>query len=110
MAVPLAHLYEQVQEVLKGCDLEIMYFKEDYLLAREAPGGVPFAKLVTVEVLVDSTRATNEATSLSVVVKNEELPLQSNNHCYQLYQKINQAIFAHKDWDLIRSSVSDPAA
>jgi hypothetical protein len=109
VAVPLSHLYEQVKDVLKSCELEILYFKEDYLMARETPGNVPFAKLVTVEVLVDSTRATSETTSLNVVVKNEELPLQTDNHCFQVYQRVNRAISDNKGWSLVRSVVSNTA-
>jgi hypothetical protein len=74
-------------------------------MARETPGNVPFSKLVTVEVLVDSTRATSETTNLSVVVKNEELPLQTNNHCFQVYQRVNQAISDNKGWSLVHSTV-----
>lgn len=109
VAVPLSHLYEQVKAVLKSCDLEILYFKEDYLMAREAPGNVSFAKLVTVEVLVDSTRVTSDEASLSVVVKNEELPLQADNHCFQIYQKVNKAIADNKGWNLVRSTVMTAA-
>jgi hypothetical protein len=106
VAVPLAQLYQQVTDVLKGCNLEIIYFKEDYLMAREAPGNVPFARLVIVEVLVDSTRATQDSTTLTVVVKNEELALQTQNHCYGVYQKVNKAISDNKGWNLIRSTTN----
>jgi hypothetical protein len=109
VAVPLSHLYEQVKDVLKSCELEILYFKEDYLMAREAPGKVSFAKLVTVEVLVDITRATTETTSFNVVVKNEELPLQANNHCFQIYQRVSQAICDNKGWSLVRSNMTNIA-
>jgi hypothetical protein len=108
--IPLSHLYDQVTDVLKACNLEILYFKDDYLMARETPGKVPFAKLVTVEVLVDNTRATPEKTNLNVVVKNEELPLQTDNHCYQVYQQLNRAIIDNKGWNLSNSSVIDAAA
>jgi hypothetical protein len=103
VAVPLSQFYEQVKEVLKDCHFEILYFKEDYVIARETPGNIPFSRLVTVEVLVDSTRATQEMTHFNVVVKNEELPLQANNHCYQMYEKLNQAIIENKGWNLIKS-------
>jgi hypothetical protein len=106
VAVPFSRLYEQVKDVLKACELEILYFKEDYLMARETPGNVPFSKLVTVEVLVDSTRATSETANLSVVVKNEELPLQTDNHCFQVYQKINKAIAENTGWSLVRSTLT----
>jgi hypothetical protein len=108
--LPLANLYDQITDVLKSCSLEILYLKEDYLMAREAPGKVPYSKLVTVEVLVDNTRATQEKTNLNVVVKNEELPLQADNHCFQVYDRLNQAIIGHKGWNLTQSSVMDAEA
>lgn len=104
VAVPLSQFYEQVKTVLKACHFEILYFKEDYVIARESPGSIPFSRLVTVEILVDSTRATQDATHLNVVVKNEELPLQADNHCYQMYEKLNQAIADNKGWNLIKST------
>jgi hypothetical protein len=60
-------------------------------------------------VLVDSTRATKEVTSLNVVVKNEELALQANNHCHEIYQKVAQAINDNKGWNLLRSAESNIA-
>lgn len=107
VAVPLSQFYEQVKEVLKACNFEVLYFKEDFVIAREMPGNIPFSRLVTVEILVDSTRATQETTHLNVVVKNEELPLQANNHCYQMYEKLNQAIADNKGWNLIKSTLEN---
>jgi hypothetical protein len=94
VAVPLSQFYEQVKAVLETCHFEVLYFKEDFIVARELPGNVPF---------VDSTRATPDITRLNVVVKNEELPLQANNHCYQMYEKLNQAITDNQGWNLIKS-------
>lgn len=107
VAVPLSQFYEQVKEVLRACSFEVLYFKEDFVIAREMPGNIPFSRLVTVEILVDSTRATQETTHLNVVVKNEELPLQANNHCYQMYEKLNQAIADNKGWNLIKSTLEN---
>jgi hypothetical protein len=72
---------------------------------------VPLAQLYqqvtdVLKVLVDSTRATQETTTLTMVVKNEELPLQTQNHCYGIYQKVNKAIADNKGWNLIRSTPS----
>ncbi len=103
VAAPLGRLYEQVTDLLKSCNFEVLHLTDDYLIARETPGKVPFPKLVTVEVLVDNTRATKEGTQLNFVVKNEELPLKSNNHCYQVYQRLNQAISDNKGWNLVES-------
>lgn len=107
VAVPLSQFYEQVKEVLKVCSFEVLYFKEDFVVAREMPGNIPFSRLVTVEIFVDSTRATQDITHLNVVVKNEELPLQANNHCYQMYEKLNQAIADNKGWNLIKSTLEN---
>jgi hypothetical protein len=73
------------------------------MMARENPGGVPFPKLVTVEVLIDRTKATAEEVSMKCVIKNEELPLQSDNHCFQMFEKINAAMTGSSQWKLIET-------
>ncbi len=74
-------------------------------MARETPGEVPFTKLVTVEILIDNTTASGEETNLNFVVKNEELPLQANNHCYQMYNRVSQALENNDSWELVESVV-----
>lgn len=106
VAVALETLYQTITEILKSCSLEVLIFREDYVMAREQPGQVPFTKLATVEVLVDSTRSTMHAADFELVVKNEELPLQSNNHCSQVYQEILKQSAAHQGWRLL--TCSDP--
>ena len=73
------------------------------MMAQEAPGQVPFAQLVTVEVLIDHTIATETETQVHFVVKNEELPLQRNNHCQQMFDLVCQAIAEDQHWQLIES-------
>ncbi len=106
VAVALADLYPNITEILKSCNLEVLIFREDYLMAREKPGQVPFTKLVTIEVLVDSTRSTMHAADFELVAKNEELPLKSTNHCNQVYQSFLQQSAANSGWRLL--SCSDP--
>ncbi len=101
VASSLSDCLIQLKAVLESCNLEVLFSKEDCVIAREAPGQVPFAKLVTIEVLVDSTRATNNGTSLDVVVKNEELPLQTNNHCAQIFEQLSQALNQHSGWQVV---------
>lgn len=101
VALSLSNCLTQLKAVLESCDLEALFSKEDCIIAREKPGKVPFAKLVTIEVLVDSTRATSNVTNMDVVVKNEELPLQSNNHCFQIFDQFSQAINQHSGWQVI---------
>jgi hypothetical protein len=83
--------------------LEIQYYTSDYILAREIPGNVPYSKLVTVEALIDKSTATESETRMSIVTKNEELPLQLDNHCRQMFEFIKQAIERSRHWHLIES-------
>lgn len=67
------------------------------MMAKERPGLVSFSKLATVEVLIGSTDETelvtqHSAATVNLVVKNEELPLQVNNHCHKVFQQVNQAL------------------
>jgi hypothetical protein len=93
----------QVKQLLESCLMETIYEIDDYVMAREIPGQVSYAKLVTAEVLIDITNATKDAMTLSFVVKNEELPLNSNNHCHQMFDRLRVAIEQNKGWQTINS-------
>jgi hypothetical protein len=92
-----------LDRVLEACQLEPIYELKDYVMAREIPGRVPFSKLVTVEVLIDVTNGTADSVTLSFVVKNEELPLNSNNHCRQIFDLLRLALQEHYRWEPIDS-------
>jgi hypothetical protein len=91
--------------------METMYETDDYLMAREIPGQVIFTKLVTAEVSIDITNTTPAGVSLSFLVKNEELPLNPNNHCRQVFDLLRVAIDHNYDWEPIDSlrSIAAPA-
>ena len=91
-------LREPLRKLVESCGMESIYEIEDYMMAREIPGQVPFSKLVTIEVLIDVTNATESSVSLSFVIKNEELPLNQNNHCRQVFELLRVAIAQHDDW------------
>jgi hypothetical protein len=92
-----------LKKLLENCQLETIYDLEDYIMAREIPGRVSFTKLVTAEVLINTTNATQNAVTLSFVVKNEELPLSTNNHCRQMFDLLRVALEQHADWQPINS-------
>jgi len=71
------------------------------MMAREIPNRVPFPKLVTTEVLIDRTTATPEAIRMNLVMKNEELPLQTDNHCRQMFDLLQQALVEYSQWQLL---------
>jgi hypothetical protein len=103
VSVPIEHLQALLIELLQDCDLDVQYYTADYIMAREIPGNVSFSKLVSVEVLIDKSTATETETRLSIVIKNEELPLQLNNHCRQIFDFVKQAIEHSRHWHLIQS-------
>jgi hypothetical protein len=92
-----------LKKLLAACRMEIIYEVADYLMAREIPGGVTFAKLVRVEVLIDVSITNPDAVKLSFVVKNEELPLNANNHCRQVFDLLRMTIARYYNWQPINT-------
>lgn len=103
VSISIDHLQPLLVELLQDCNLDVQYYTTDYIMAREIPGTVSFSKMVTVEVLIDKSTATETETRMSIVVKNEELPLQIDNHCRQTFEYIKQAIENSRHWHLIES-------
>jgi hypothetical protein len=103
IAASVSSLQQKLGEILESCNFNIVYQTGDYLMARETPGQVAYHQLVTVEVLVDKSTATEQLVQMQLVIKNEELPLQVDNHCSQVYQQVNQAIMTAHQWKLIEA-------
>jgi hypothetical protein len=103
VAVSLDDLQQSLIEVLQSCNFDIIYDTGDYLMAREIPGRVAFAKLVTVEVLIDKSTATAQEVRMNFVIKNEELPLQVDNHCRQMFDMVQEAVAENRHWQLVES-------
>jgi hypothetical protein len=101
------HVRTPLHTLLAACGLEPIYDLDDYLMAREIPGRVSFTRLVTVEVLIDVTNATDAAVKLSFVLKNEELPLKSNNHCRQIFDLLRSTIAHDERWQPLNSLQSN---
>ncbi|NES72967.1 MAG: hypothetical protein F6K24_51115 [Okeania sp. SIO2D1] len=101
LSVSLDVLAKNLVDVLKVCNFEIIYQGPDYLMGREHPGKVSFSQLVTVEALIDKTQATEEQVGVKFVVKNEELPLQQQNHCKQMFEHLREEIANSNSWRLL---------
>lgn len=106
VAVSLDRLRQLLTDILHSCSMDVIYSSEDYLVARELPGHVSYAKLVTVEVLIERFATRDTEFRMNFVVKNEELPLHSNNHCRQVFNSVNQAVTDNHQWKLIESAAS----
>lgn len=103
VAISVNNLPRVLNETLESCNLDIIYDTGDYMMAREVPGQVSFPKLVTVEVLIDKTTATDEEIRMNFVIKNEELPLQVDNHCRQMFNQVSRAVSDNQHWKLIET-------
>jgi hypothetical protein len=103
LAIPIAQLHDAIDRVLKSCNFNVLHNTADYVMAKEIPGGVPFAKLVIVELLIDRSTATDEAVSFKCVVKNEELPLQVNNHCHTISDQVTKAFCETELWKVLET-------
>lgn len=88
--------------------MDVMYETDDYVMAREIPGQVPFTKLVTSEVSIDVSGTDSDLVKLSFLVKNEELPLNNNNHCRQLFDLLRVAVAHNYDWESIDQLTQAP--
>lgn len=99
----MSNLQQLLIEILESCNLDIIYDTGDYMMAREVPGNVSFSKLVTVEVLIDKTSATDREIRMNFVIKNEELPLHVDNHCHQMFKMVSQAVADSQHWQLIEA-------
>lgn len=104
-AVEIERLRQLLSEILQSCHLDVMYDKNDYMMAREHPGRVSLSKLVTVEVFIDNT-ATQTTTRMDLVMRNEELSLQVNNHCRQMFDLVKQSLSDYRDWQLVENVAS----
>ncbi len=100
-AIPADNLHQGLLQLLESCQLDIIHDTGDYVMAREAPNGKPFAKLVTVEGLIDKTGATKDSISIEVVVKNEELPIHNDNHCSRMRDTVRGAMENSGIWTIV---------
>jgi hypothetical protein len=106
VAAPIDTLRASLVELLNSLGFDIIYQTEDYVMGRERPGKVSFSQLVVVEVLIDRTTVTGEEVQMSFVIKNEELPLQIDNHCRQVFNIFGQAMADNQHWRLIETIAS----
>jgi hypothetical protein len=88
----LTHIRQRLADTLASCDLNLIYENEEYLVAKEKPGEVKPAQLATVEVLINPPTVAEPSTRVDLIVQNQELPLRKDNHCYQIFELVHQAI------------------
>ena len=83
---------QSLVSALEACDLNLVYQDPVCIVAKERPGQVAFAQLATIEVLISPPTLESGGSKIDLVVKNEELPLRTQNHCHEVFVQVNQAI------------------
>lgn len=106
VAVSISDLPGFLRELLTACNFEVIYETDEYMMGREIPGKIAFNKLVTVEVLIDRTTATDQQICMKFVLKNEELPLQVDNHCRKVFDQVNDAVSQSSHWNVLESAAT----
>jgi hypothetical protein len=104
VAVPIDRLRQLLYDVFESCGCEVIYDTGDYMMAREIPGRISYTKLVKAEVIIHRPSDENQDIRMKVEMKNEELPLQYENHCRQMFDYIWQAITQNRQWQVVEST------
>ncbi|QQE66941.1 hypothetical protein GFS31_36460 [Leptolyngbya sp. BL0902] len=90
----IPNLGDSIVKTLEDCGLSMVYANKDYFVAKEKPGQVALAQLTTIEVMINQPTSMAQTARVNLVVKNEELPLQRNNHCQRVFEAVSRAIGA----------------
>ncbi|HBW56701.1 MAG TPA: hypothetical protein DEF27_02415 [Oscillatoriales bacterium UBA8482] len=101
--VSLEDLRPMMIDILESCNLEITYETPSSIIARENIGQVSVSQLVIGEVVFDTATAMIDETKMTVFIKNESLPLQSHNHCREIFEQVSQLIIDNRHWVLLES-------
>ncbi|WRH68599.1 MAG: hypothetical protein RSE13_10775 [Planktothrix sp. GU0601_MAG3] len=101
--VGLEDLRPMMIDILESCNLEITYQTPSSIIARENIGQVSVNQLVIAEIVFDTATSMIDETKMTVFIKNESLPLQSHNHCREIFEQISQLIIDNRRWVLLES-------
>lgn len=88
-----------LKTTLEACDLTLTYETGGYIMAKEKPGKVSFPKLVELEILFDRNKKQKGKMQVDFVAKNEELPLQIDNHCFSIFTQLQDALKEQQLWE-----------
>jgi len=106
VSFPISQLQQLLIHILEQCRLDVIHCTNDYIIGREHPGKVTYNKLVFVEIFISQSLDRGNEINLRVVVKNEELPLQADNHCYEVFNTINETFLSNREWQFIEQVIS----
>ncbi|BAW96452.1 hypothetical protein NIES970_13800 [[Synechococcus] sp. NIES-970] len=105
VGLSVAEMIASLKDIIQECDLDLTYETGGYIMAKEKPGNITFTKLVQLEVLFDRNKLLDGRLQVDFVAKNEELPLQTDNHCRTVFEAIQRTVSAQQPWQLEADSI-----
>ena len=91
------HAYQTACNLLKQSGFRLLHESQDYIMGTEKPGRVKFSLLTTAEILIEVPH-NHSSLTLEMLVKNEELPLNANNHCKQVFDHLQSVFLECCEW------------
>lgn len=86
---------KRIHDVLVGVfdieNFDLIHDSPNYWVVRELPGRVSFDRLVTIEFMLDSG-ATGDRVQVTCIAENDELSLQRENHCRQVFAGVESVL------------------
>jgi hypothetical protein len=98
---PRPDLPQIIAELLSEQGLMVTYKTDDYVMAQESAGKIPFNKLAKVEVLIHKSDMQIDRIKLTCVTKNGELQLQTLNYCQSVSDKLLSAFRTSTKWQFL---------
>jgi hypothetical protein len=92
------HAHQTACDLLKISGFRLLHESPDYVMGSEKPGAVKFSLLTTAEILIDIP-LDHSSLTLEMLVKNEELPLKLNNHCKQVFDRLQHVFLESGEWN-----------
>jgi hypothetical protein len=101
------NLQPVVLGILEECNLEVSYNTGNYIMARERRGEVSFSQLAIAEVTFNLASITGNTIRIDLIVKNEALPSQKDNHCRQVFDLFIYWAMETEYWQVIESMIPE---
>lgn len=90
--VSTQQIYSIMTEIFDSCQLQIEFQSNDYIMAKEIKNKIYYSHLVKVDVMINLFNINQNSTTINLIVQNEELALNKDNHAREKLEEIQQTI------------------
>ncbi len=104
------NLQPVVLGILEELNLEVIHNTGNSILARERASEIPFSELAIAEVTFNLASITQTTIRIDLIVKNNTLPTQKDNHCRQVFDFFIYWAMENSYWQVIESMTSETSS